>query len=103
MWRGSRTEGTDMTCQLGIDVSKAKLDVALLTELGKYRSKVIANDASGFKGLIAWMESNVPAGTADVHVCMEATGVYHEALALFLHDQGIAVSVVNPLLVKRFS
>jgi len=33
---------------------------------------------------------------------MEATGAYHEDLALFLSDQGIAVSVVNPLLVKRF-
>ena len=28
---------------VGIDVSKAKLDVALLSELGKYRSKVFAN------------------------------------------------------------
>ena len=29
---------------LGVDVSKAKLDVALLLPTGKYRSKVFAND-----------------------------------------------------------
>jgi transposase len=91
-----------MTYPLGIDVSKAKLDVALLKADGKYRSKVFSNDETGFAGLLQWIEVHVPGGKADVHVCMEATGSYHEALALFLHDQGIAVSVVNPLLVKRF-
>ncbi len=91
-----------MNYKLGIDVSKVKLDVALLKADGKYRSKVFGNDAAGFKNLLLWIETNVPAGKADVHVCMEATGAYHEALALFLHDQGVAVSVVNPLLVKRF-
>ena len=91
-----------MTLNLGIDVSKAKLDAALLTLNGKYRSKVFVNDAAGFKSLLVWIKENVPAGMAGVHVCMEATGAYHEGLALFLSDQGIAVSVVNPLLVKRF-
>lgn len=91
-----------MTYMLGIDVSKAKLDVALLKTDGKYRSKVFSNDTAGFKDLLLWIQANVPTGKADVHVCMEATGSYHEALALFMSDQGIAVSVVNPLLVKRF-
>jgi transposase len=87
---------------LGIDVSKAKLDVALLKADGKYRCKVFANDAAGFASLLLWLRSHVPKTQADVHVCLEATGSYHEALALFLTDQGVSVSVVNPLLVKRF-
>jgi transposase len=87
---------------LGIDVSKAKLDVALLKADGKYRCKVFANDAAGFASLLLWLHSHVPNDHADVHVCLEATGSYHEALALFLTDQGVSVSVVNPLLVKRF-
>lgn len=91
-----------MTYKLGIDVSKAKLDVALLNADAKYRSKVFSNDAAGFKSLLQWIDIHVPTGKAEVHVCMEATGSYHEALALFLSDQGVAVSVVNPLLVKRF-
>lgn len=33
---------------------------------------------------------------------MEATGVYHTQLAEFLYDKGVFVSVVNPLVVKRY-
>lgn len=92
-----------MSVAVGVDVSKAKLDVALLNLQGKYRSKVFSNDQPGFKALLQWLDAQVPEGHAGVHVCMEATGAYHEALALFLHDQGVLVSVVNPLLVKRFA
>jgi transposase len=88
--------------KLGVDMSKAKFDVALLLDGKKYRSKVFTNDPAGFRALLEWIGSNVSGGQDNVHVCMEATGVYHEGLALFLHDQGIAVSVVNPMLVKRF-
>jgi transposase len=88
--------------KLGVDISKAKFDVALLLEGKKYRSKVFSNDPAGFKALLEWIGSNVAGGQGTVHVCMEATGVYHESLASFLHDQGIGVSVVNPMLVRRF-
>ena len=91
-----------MTCFLGVDVSKAKLDVALLLANEKFKSKVFANDTQGFNSLLQWLASSVPGGCA-VHVCMEATGSYHEALACFLHDQRVLLSVVNPLLVKRFA
>ena len=88
---------------LGVDVSKAKLDVALLLPNEKFKSKVFANDAQGFKSLLQWLQLTAPGSLAEVHVCMEATGSYHEALACFLHDQGAVLSVVNPLLVKRFA
>lgn len=92
-----------MPLKVGVDVSKAKLDVALLTANGKFRTKVFANDLAGFKSLLQWLTTHLPEGHDGVHVCMEATGSYHEALALFLHDQRLAVSVLNPLLVKRFA
>lgn len=91
-----------MRCNIGIDISKNKLDVALLTETGKYRTKVVGNDLVGFKNLLSWIEANAPGGKDAAHVCMEATGAYHEALALFLSDQRVAVSVINPLRIKRF-
>jgi len=84
-------------------VSKNKLDVALLGPQGKFRSKVFSNDLSGFKALLLWLGAHVPDGHGGAHVCMEATGAYHEALALFLHDQNVPVSVVNPLRVRRFA
>jgi transposase len=92
-----------MPVAVGVDVSKAKLDVALLKLQGKYRSKVFSNDQPGFKALLHWLDTQMPDGHAGVHVCMEATGAYHEALALFLHERGVVVSVLNPLLVKRFA
>ncbi len=35
-------------------------------------------------------------------MCMEATNIYWKALALFLHEQGFVVSVVNPARLKGF-
>lgn len=86
---------------VGIDVSKAKLDLALRLH-GKCKNKVISNDQVGFRTLLAWLDEHVPGGAAAAHVCMEATGSYHEAVALFLCDHAVMVSVVNPFLIKRF-
>jgi transposase len=88
---------------LGVDVSKAKLDLALLFPNDKVKPKVFANDSKGFASLLQWLQVQVKGTLDSVHICMESTGSYHEALACFLHDQGLAVSVVNPLLVKRFA
>jgi transposase len=88
---------------LGVDVSKAKLDVDLLLANDKFKSKVFANDHRGFAALVQWLCSHLPTGLDALHICMESTGSYHEDLACALHDQGLTVSVVNPLLVKRFA
>jgi transposase len=92
-----------MRCYLGVDASKAKLDVALLLDNDKFKSKVFANDARGFTSLLQWLGAAAPGGLGEIHVCMEATGAYHEQLACLLHDQNVELSVVNPLLVKRFA
>jgi transposase len=96
-------EDVSMQFFLGIDVSKAKLDVALLLANDKLKSKVVANNAQGFQTLLQWLANHVPDERNSVHFCMESTGSYHEALACFLSDQDLLVSVVNPLLVKRFA
>ena len=88
---------------LGVDVSKAKLDVALLLPNDKFKSKVFANDRPGHQALVQWLLVQLPSGLQSLHICMESTGSYHEALACAMHDQGLVVSVVNPLLVKRFA
>jgi transposase len=86
---------------IGIDVSKAN-DVALLAH-DKFKSKVFANNTAGFEALLQWLQTHVPEVHTSLHLCMEATGSYHEALACFLSDQALVVSVVNPLLVKCFA
>ena len=44
---------------LGVDVSKAKLDVALLLANDKFKSKVFANDVRGVEALIAWLHGHL--------------------------------------------
>ena len=77
---------------LGIDVSKHKLDCALLVE-GKYKTKVVANDAKGLAELHSWLAKRQ---ALVAHVCMEATGVYWEACAEFLCTQGLKVPSKGP-------
>ena len=85
---------------VGIDVSKKKLDVALLIN-GKVKAKVVENSSQGHQTLIDWFgKSKVPLSA--LHVCMEATGVYSEPVALALHQAGFMVSVVNPACIKGF-
>jgi transposase len=84
---------------IGIDVAKAKLDVALRLPSGKWRTKVVANGPHGFADLRAWLAKQ---GVHVGHVCMEATGIYWESVAENLADAGFAVSVVNPAQIKAF-
>jgi len=84
---------------LGIDVAKAKLDVALRRPDGKLRSKVVDNNPEGFAVLSAWLQK---LGVTELHACLEATGIYWEAVAAYLAEGGYTVSVVNPAQIKAF-
>jgi transposase len=90
---------------IGCDVSKNKLDVALLLSLEplKIRSKVVANDQPGCMALIEWACRQANCRAQQLHVVMEATGVYHEGAGYALAEAGVAVSVVNPGPVRDFA
>ena len=47
-----------MQCFVGVDVSKAKLDVALLLASDKFRSKVFSNNVKGFALLLQWLKDH---------------------------------------------
>ena len=84
---------------LGIDIAKDKFDVAL--RLGpQIVTEQFANSTTGFHLLRQWW---LELGVTQVHACLEATGTYGMALALFLHQQGQCVSVVNPLRIKGYA
>lgn len=85
---------------LGIDISKAKFDVALMVEGKIKKSHLFENAQDGFETLSGWL---LKQGITSVSACMEATGCYGDALATYLHDQGFVVSVVNPAQIKSFS
>jgi transposase len=84
---------------LGIDVSKKKLDVALIFN-GRTLKKKFDNSPKDFRLLQGWLMS---LHIERVHACLESTGTYGEAVAEFLHEKGHRVSVVNPLRVKGYA
>jgi transposase len=85
---------------LGIDISKAKFDVALIKAGGdKVKNKVFANTPAGFEQLQQWLTSQE---VTQLHGCMEATSTYGNDLARFLFESGYGVSIVNPSRTKAF-
>ncbi|HEY9297588.1 MAG TPA: IS110 family transposase [Phormidium sp.] len=78
----------------GIDISKQTFDANITTPRG-VEAKKFSNDATGFTKLLKLLPT-------DAHVVMEASGPYYYRLAFFLHEQGVRVSVVNPLVIRRF-
>ncbi len=85
---------------VGIDVSKNKLDVAVLRPDGKSRAKVVPNAPDGFTELVQWLHKQQ---APHAHVCLEATSIYAEQAALHLSDAGYTVSIINPALSKAFA
>jgi transposase len=85
---------------LGIDIAKEKFDLALYQGKELVATGQFANNATGFKKLSQWL-SHKCAG--QVKACLEATGRYGDALAVYLHQAGHQVSLVNPARIKKYA
>jgi transposase len=81
---------------VGIDVSKATLDVASL-EAGGCQRQQIANRADAIAALVAQFAAAPP-----ILIVLEATGVYHLELLGALAGAALPVSLVNPVQVTGF-
>lgn len=79
----------------GIDISKQTFDCSISTADGKVEVLKLKNELKGFQNL----KRSLP---EDAHVVMEASGPYYFKLAYFLFENGVKVSVVNPLVIRRF-
>lgn len=90
--------------QLGIDVSKKTLDLCLLREgvKGRVKTRKLKNDLNAASTVIVWLRKQ-HCEPKDVHIIMEATGVYHESLAYGLHRAGAMVSLANPHRAREFA
>lgn len=87
-----------MLPSLGIDISKDSFHVELSIN-NKLRHRRFSNRNEGFVELSAWLAKHK---ATPVHACLEATGPYSEAVALYLHEHGHTVSIVNPAQIKAF-
>jgi transposase len=87
-----------MKVYVGIDVSKASLDVAVLKGTQREHAR-FSNDTDGYIKLQRWLKKQ----GRSVQVCLEATGSYGEGIAEFLYEAGYPVSVVNPARIKGYA
>jgi len=84
-----------MKTYVGVDISKLHFDVAI-EESGKYHHYRFENERKGFKLFSKLLVKEVS------QVVMEASGPYYLKLADYLNEEGIVVSVINPLVIRRF-
>ena len=91
---------------VGIDVAQKELVVCLgrmyddlKPEL--YAFKSFANTAKGIKIFVEWVNKLTDVALP-VRYVMEATGVYHEALAYFLDEHNFEVTVVLPNKISNY-
>jgi transposase len=80
---------------VGIDVSKDRLDVAVL---GEERGWQVDNTPEGIARLVQQMQDLQPE-----LIVVEATGGYQRAVVEALFWAGLAVAVVNPARVRQFA
>ncbi len=87
---------------VGIDVASETLAVALTEGPARLVAgpTQFANDPGGFDALGSWL-AKYAATPDDVLVCMEATGVYGEALCYWLHGRGYHLAVEDPARIRR--
>ncbi|HAM2795409.1 TPA: IS110 family transposase, partial [Escherichia coli] len=104
-WRDGYVKGEKMPMyQLGIDVSKNTLDLCLLREgiKGRIKTRKLKNTADAAKVVAEWLKKQ-SCELGEVHIIMEATGVYHEPLAYGLHFAGARISLANPHRTREFA
>lgn len=86
---------SSITNYIGIDISKDYFDVAINRGDGRYSSYQFSNDRKGFLELIKLLDESS-------WCVMEASGPYYLRLASFLRTRSVNLSVVNPLVIRRF-
>ena len=85
---------------VGIDVSKGKSTVAVIQPFGVVIAEPfdVFHTDSGLKELVSFIKLL----SGETKVVMEYTGTYYEPVANALHNAGIFVSVVNPLVIDDY-
>ena len=85
---------------IGIDVAKAKLDVALMYADNSSVVETFPNSTEGISKCIRKLSKQKTA--CAVPCVLESTGLYHVNPALALYQAGYRVYVINPLITKKY-
>jgi transposase len=91
---------------VGLDISKDTLQVCLsvIDQTGRVSIKAttkVVNKPAGFSALVDWVARHRKLDLPLTYL-MESTGVYHEAVAWYLHQQDQPVSLLLPNKAKYY-
>lgn len=88
----------DALAWIGIDVSKAELELHATATSGLKLPARLPNTSAGLAELVRHLDAGIP-----VHVVFEATGGYDRPLLLHLQASGIPCTRANPEQVRAFA
>lgn len=91
---------------IGIDIAKEKFDVCIsnidqLQHVSIRAQCNFANTAKGFERFFSWATKHTNPDIPCIFL-MEATGIYYEQLAWFLHNKNCRIAVVLPNKAKKY-
>jgi transposase len=86
--------GKELELNVGVDVSKGKLDVSVRPLTERF---IVSNDEAGHEELVARLS-----GRSICRIVLEATGGYEAQAALALSRASLPVCIVNPRQVRDF-
>jgi len=97
---------SNLKYSIGIDVSKKDFHCCLSIidsnqKVTVKSTRKLSNSPSGFRDLLAWTKQHRKEDLP-LRIVMEATGVYHEQLAWFLHSKGLSLSILLPNKAKKY-
>lgn len=97
----SAMEKTSIPQSVGIDVSKATIDVAIRFSGTEHELCTFSNLSEvDILECIAWLQSH--SVKADTPIIVESTGSYHWLVCLLLSQEGFSVRLINPLITKKY-
>jgi transposase len=89
---------------VGIDISKAKLDVAVMD--ASYQillEKVIANNEAKIRTLISAIRRKFKVSAEQIMVCAEHTGIYSNPLSVICEEMSVFLWLENAFKIKKAS
>ena len=85
---------------VGIDISRGKSTVAVLRPFGEV--VMLPFEVKHSNAELLALAEQLKSIDGETRVAMEHTGRYYEPVANVLHNSGLFVSTVNPLLIKEY-
>jgi transposase len=91
---------------VGLDVAMEKFDVCISSidmaqKITVKARRSFPNNSKGYQQFYKWIRATCPADFPVVYL-MEATGIYHERLACYLHSHNCSLSVILPNKAKKY-